>query len=328
MSTIKDYENIINNLNFIEKLSIRKNFEKGYYIVRGDINGRDVLLKIIPNKDKDRVDKFTRELTVDKIIDKHNEYIDRPLINVTEILTSGKNKDYFWVIRKYYPGTSLARLEGTRSFLGYDRIRPKFIISRKKIVSQIVESISALQELTNDFRKLGVKKRSFQSRYNNDIEKNSLNQLEKKLSVDLTNHRDIFNRISDKYLSREQLVATHADLSPANIIVRNDGKLFLSDFERFCFDNYTLDFAYLWLFLYRYSKWQKELVKLSLHNDQDRELFLASIIRILTQQIYWPADSAGLSKDLVKRIDYTKKHKWFKYLKASGESFEALMKVH
>ena len=326
MSTRKDYEDIIDQLGFVEKLAIKKNFKKGKYIVRGDIRGRDVLLKIVPRKNKHRVETFKKENTIIKLIEKHNENFDNPLINITKVLVTGRNKKYFWIIRRYYPGTSMARLKLGKPLLGYDKIRPKFIIKRGEYLNKITESITALQGLTNDFRKLGVKKELVKYRHFENIKINNPKKLEKELGIDLSDHQEFYKKIKKTYLSKENIVATQADLTPANIIIRSDGMLYLSDFELFCFDNYTLDIAYLWIFLFRYPKWQKGLLENTINNDQDRDFFRASIIRILFQQIYWPAISASII-DKEKKVDYTKRHKWFKYLVASGESFEALMKI-
>ena len=263
---------------------------------------------------------------INRIIDKHNEDISQSLIHSIRVIAQNENNKYFWIIRRYYPGSSLAKFDKSESFWGYDKIRPKYMLRRKQIIAQVVEAISALQGLTNDFRKLNIKKDEFPKRHFVNLSDNKPESIEKRLNLDLTPHQFFYNKIRSDYLLKENSLACVADLSPANIIIREDNRLFFTDFEMFCFDNYTLDVAYLWLFLYQYPNWQSSLINALIRNDQDRGYFRASIIRILFQQIYWPAISSRV-KDPREQDAYTKKHKWFKYLMSAGESFEALMKV-
>jgi len=325
MSTRKDYEKIANSLDFKEKFAIKKNFEKGYYIVRGEIKGRDVLLKIVPNIDKIRAALVEKERIVDEILEEHNKNISKPLIVKARVLMTGRNDKYSWIIRRYYPGLSLARMLPKRPMLGYDVIRPVFILKRSKIINLVVDNIKSLQSLTNDFRSLGIKKTDFDKYFEHNIEKLITEDLEKVLGIDLFLHREFYNTNKTKYLSREFKLAAATDLSPANIIIKDDGVLVFSDFELFSFDNYTMDAAYLWLFLYRYVNWQRRLTNLIIKNDQDRIFFRMSVIRILLSKYNFPGATVG--KRDIESIKYFRKHKWARYLKVAGESFEALMKV-
>lgn len=327
MPTRKDYEKIIKSLNFHEILAIKKNFKKGYYIIRGDIKGRDVLLKVVPKKDWIRAKLIKKEMLVDDIIEKHNVDLTKPLVLNARVLGIGHDNKYLWIIRRFYPGKSLARVQPKKVMLGYDRIRANFIHESHRIIKQIVDNIESVQSITNDFRRLGIKKEYFDRYFGSEIENLIENGLEKKLGITLSEHVKFYNNHKKNYLSKRYKCASVTDLSPSNIIIKDNGVVVFSDLELFSFDNYTMDIAYLWLFLWRYPDWQKKLVSLSIKNNIDRQFFRISVIRIILSKYKFPSVTAGIKSDS-GIIIFFKKHAWYKYLIAAGESFEGLTKVN
>lgn len=322
----KNWEEIIKSLEFIEKKPIKKDLKRLEFILIGEIKGRNVLLKISHKKNSYRIKQFEKEKFVDKIIEKHNKDISLPIINKTDFLASGSNKNYIWMVRKYYPGTSLATFDADKSLLGYDIIRRKYFFKKKEIINDIVKCLQAVYSLETDFRKLGIKLNDFKRRYHSNIEDYDIKAIEKELGIKLDNQIEFFNKIKKSYFEKENIKASVGDLSPANIIIKNDKEMVLSDFELFCFDNYTIDIAYLYIFLWRYDSWQKNLINLTIKNEQDRKFFQASIIRELLFLYRWPYASLK-NKGKIDHREYNRKHIWRKYLEAAGDSFDAIMKV-
>lgn len=324
----KKVEDILQKLDFRLNKKISDDDLGGQYILVGLIKGRDVLLKIVSKKNKFKVAQFRKEKLVDDILEKHNRNLKKPLFVKVDLLGIGESKSYFWVIRKYYSGQSLAAYEPGKSLFGYDIIRRNFLMFRRKIVKQIIDNIEAINSLETDFRKLGINRADFPLRYKMNIEDYDIAKVGKELNLNLENLVKFYNRVQKRYFEKENIKASVGDLTPANIIIKKDGELIFSDFEMFCFDNYTIDIAYLFLFLWRYKNWQKELINLTITNDESRDYFCASIIRILMFLYKWPYYS--LDEKNKKNLDsesIIRKHIWRRYLQAAGESFDAILKV-
>jgi thiamine kinase-like enzyme len=159
-----------------------------------------------------------------------------------------------------------------------------------------------------------------------EIKRVEKEKVEGELGIDLSNQEIFFNKIKGEYFKKENIKACINDLTPANVIIKDDGQLVFSDFELFSFDNYTVDIAYLWIFLWRYRNWQRELLLNTIKNDRDREYFRASIIRIMFLLYDWPYNSMK-NKPKLKHEKYNRRHIWAKYLIAAGKSYEAIMEV-
>ncbi len=321
------YEDLIKELNFIELNSIKKDRKNGRFVARGVVNRRDVLLKVLPNTNQLRVSSLKKEFMIDRLLNKHNKDLKQPMVAKANVLKMGSNKTFTWVIRRYYAGSSLSDYSPNKNpLLGYDILKNKFIFKRNNIISQIVENEQSLAKMTKDFRSLGIKKENIKRRYYEEISSEDVDKLGGLLSSDFSKTVDFYSKNKKDYFSSNNIVACMGDLAPANILIKNDGQVLFSDFEWFCFDNYMIDFAFLWLFLKRYRNWQKKLIQLSVKNDDDRQNFRISVIR----EVYWWYSKALLEyegTDRQERIKYYKKHIWTRHLNAAGESYEALIKV-
>jgi thiamine kinase-like enzyme len=322
----KKVQSIFSSLDFEEIKKIKFDEKKDDYILVGKIKNRHTLLKITNKKNKYKVGQFNKEKLVDKILEKHNKNLNNPLVIKTDVMGFGENDDFVWVARKYYPGLSLAAYRPDKVLWGYDIVRSNFLFYKQKIIKAIVDNLFSIYSLETDFRKLAISREDLLQRYKKNLEDYDVKKIENELKISLEKQIAFFNKIKKDYFSKDNVKASVGDLSPSNIIIKNDRELIFSDFELFCFDNYTIDIAYLYLFLWRYKGWQKTLIDLTIKNSQDRDFFRASIIRELMFLYRWPFDSLKEKKNIDHK-EFNRKHVWRKYLEASGESFDAIMKV-
>ncbi len=196
------YQTVIKKLNFIEKASINKDYKKENFVLIGEINRRDILLKIVGKSEKGRVKNLKKEALVDRFISKYNSDLKNLLVNKVTILEVGENDKYMWSIRRYYPGSSLARLRKNKIFLGYDIIRPRFMFKREVVINQIVDNLFALQKLTTDLRKLAVKKDYFKKRFKDKVDQYPIRKIEKDYDIDLKSQLDYFLRHREDFIFR------------------------------------------------------------------------------------------------------------------------------
>jgi serine/threonine protein kinase len=322
----QELEKIIKEFSFEETGSIKKDYKNNIFVLIGKINGRNSLLKIASKKNSYRIDQFKKEKMVDDILEKHNRDLKKPLVVKTDILGFGENDKFVWIIRKYYPGLSLAAYRPEKVLWGYDVIRSNFLFFRSKIINKIVNNLLSLYTLETDLRKLAISHDDLPQRYKKNIEDYNVKEIEDELGINLEKQIKFYNVVKKDYFSKENIGASVGDLSPSNIIIKNDDELVFSDFELFCFDNYTADIAYLYLFFWRYRAWQKALVDLTIKNDKDRNFFRASIIKETMFLYFWPYFTLKNKKNIGHK-EFNRKHIWRKYLEAAGESFDAIMKV-
>ncbi|MFA7243822.1 MAG: hypothetical protein WC080_00835 [Patescibacteria group bacterium] len=319
----KELADLFVDLHFNEKLAIKKDYERESYIFVGLINNNEVVLKIFPKSSTGRVRNMEKEKAVDQYIDKHNKNFGLARAKIIETGISGK---YFWSIRQYYPGNSLSMLLPNESLMGYDILRNEFIDKDKIIVPKIIDNLESLQKISVESHELNNLKKNFQQKYFEDLEDYNPENIGKYLGLSLINQQNFFANNKKLYYSNENIKACNSDMSPANIIVRPGDNIIFSDFEQFCFDNLTIDFTYLWLFLWRYENWQKVLIELFITNEKLEEMFRSSIIRILFHMHKWPSISLKIkTTEESKKIDRT--HIWARYLAAAGDSFEAILHV-
>lgn len=328
MSIYKDYQNIISTLSFQETSAIKKNFKNGEFIVRGVIKRRDVIIKILPKKNARRVHALKKELLVNNLLEKHNNDLSKSEIINAKIITTGENSKFFWIIRRYYSGGSLAKYHPTSNFLkGYDIIRPSYREQYLDIVEKIADNIDSLRQMTNDFRKIGVAKSVIVKRYLEDFQTSDISKIDHILNINNSKNLKFYSENKSLYLDKKYTAACVGDLAPSNIIITDTGEVVFSDFEWFCFDNYMIDVALLWLFLWKYKKWQNVLVRLMIKNDQDRLFFQLSIIRIILTTMITVFINNNDQEKISNNIIVFKKHVWMRYLQDVSDSYETLIKM-
>jgi len=322
-----EYNELLKKIGFEEKAIITVN-NKNVHVCVGRLNLRDVIIKIVPKIEIAKVQGFYKEAIVDDILEQNNKDLSKPLILKARVLAVGQNEEHAWIIRRYYPGRALS-IDKDEKKLFVDRlstIERKYLF-KKDIIRQVVQNIKSLRSLSTNMRKSGIRRDTFQRRFGDSLEYINVKKIEDSLDVDLSAKIVFYEKYCKNYFDKKNIVACTGDLTPANIILKKDGQVIFSDFEWFCLDNNTIDVAFLWLFLYKYQGWQKYLIKTFVVSEEDKINFQVSLIRIL---LYWFDKAFKNDHPSIKSLDNRKrykKHIWVKYLKLTGESFEALMKA-
>lgn len=321
-------EEIISQLGVQIIKKFKKDTKIGNAFIYGVLNRRDVLVKIISNNDVKKSANIHKEAIIANLIERNNKDLKKPLIFHTSVLGTGQNKDYTWLIRRYYKGRSLSEINEKIFLSGNDRIQIIFQDKKKDVIDQIVKNSEAIASLKSDSKRTGFKRGLFAKRFFEKILDYKVGDIEKGLKIDLSGQVDYFIKHQKKYYESKNLCFITGDLIPSNIIIKDDGKVVFSDLEWFCLDNQMMDYALLWLFFWRYPDWQSYLLKQIIKNKDDRIFFRLSIIRII---IGWYSYVYNLEREETdvlreRRANYQKLI-WTKYLIAAGESFESILKV-
>ena len=323
MMNNNEYDQLLKDLDFIESTVIKKDLTAGKIIAVGEYRGTESLLKVVP-KQSAKVALFEIEKKVDQILMDYNKSSENKLFR-TEILNYGNYKNYFWSVRRYYVGNSLAELDPKKSMLGYDILRENIAKSPEYIVDEIANNLSNFRKIKPEYDKFQIGNNFFHERFQKALEDYNITQIEKTLDSKLNNQLQFYNKNKSEYFEQDNISASIGDLTPANILILEDDKVAFFDFELFNFDNYSMDVAYLWLFLWRYPVWQGLLIKKIIASDKDRLFFRMSVIRILFLLYDWPyCSTTSLKTD---KIEFLRNHIWTRYIAAAGESYEKLISI-
>jgi hypothetical protein len=316
-NNLKELSKIIDDLGVVPKLFLKKN-DYGEMTFRGIYLGQEVLVKIVPKIFKKRADRFRKEFKVDSIISRQGQ-TEGQIIEVIHTKKIGETDHFVWLMRDFIQGKTLCLPQKNRKKFPYvknvDTFYPEFVDSRDSIIEGISRNLKNLQKINPAI----IKKERFKPRFSFDL-KSSAKAIEKELKISLANPVNYYQRIKSNFSDQRNLVASSGDLTPANIIISEKGRVYFSDFEWFCLDNYCQDLAFLYLFLYRYPAWQKMLLSKKIRSKKDREMFQAGMIRGII---------GYMSHTLVYKIGLPgyKNHIWMKYLQASSESYDAINKI-
>lgn len=309
----------------VEAKHIKEDDKKDEALIFGELNRRDVLVKIVTLSNTSKVSGIEKEALVNNIINKHNSDLRLPYIFVGKVLALGRNEDYAWIIRSFYKGRSLSKIKDNVVLMGYDILPRKYQLNRKDVIDQIVYNIDSLRTLEMDSEDSKTSLSVFKERFEKKLEDYSIKEIEEGLSINLEKQINFYNKNAQAYYKNSNIKATLGDLVPANIILKNDKQLIFTDFEWFCFDNYMMDVTFLWTFLWRYPDWQKYLLEKSVITEKDKIFFRMCLIRQIIGK-YDLTFRSVIKRDEI-RIGKLKKHIWSKYLVAAGDSFEAILKV-
>jgi len=288
-----------------------------YFVGMANWKKQKVVVKV--GRKETHLKRFLKEIEINGYIIQGNSLSKKNFLT-TNVLDFGQNDEYCWVIRQFYKGTPFGKIPKIGDPFFSHPVSRKFEINRTKICSMIVENVMSLQSFSNN-----DKTSHFQKRINNFIV-NHENRIENITQVNLSPMNILYDNIGDEYLSEKWTKASICDLTPANIIVSEGQQdLVFLDLEWLSLDNSTIDFAYLWLFLWKFPLWQRELVinYQAVEGFRD-DFFRISIARII---LYWYTRLLMIKENKQEKLAILKNHVWTRYLRATGESFEALMKV-
>lgn len=327
-----NYSNELNllmkEIKFTSSKILRSNPGGGYFVILGKYNGIDVILRTTPVSDSARIVRFKREYKASKILASFNSNAKSNIINFTEVIDVQESSSLCWSIRIYSKDQTLAINErySQEVMHGYDTIRQKFINDNQIIISNIVKIVSSVQKIDCDIFNKPDNKNLFITRLEHNLENIDIEKIEKLLETNIDKSLKYYSQNIMEYCDKKNTRANMGDLIPPNIIVNRYKKVILYDYEWFCCDNYIIDYSSLWLFLWRYPKWQNTICENVLITEKDKVFFRMSIVREL---ISWYAGAFSIkeSDELCHRITFYKGHIWLKYIIAAGESFEAMMEV-
>lgn len=294
------------------------------YVYRIKRNESEFLLKLVTSKNAAKIQLYQKEVAISNII---STYL--PNLHAIHALECGYLDNYFWVLREYMPGESLCQedsISDTSRGLIYtlSNLKENFVSQRNSIIPIIANNIKILESSKGLYN--NIKTTSWNRRFCWPINANMLENIPKPL-------KSVFEQSlrfkENGYLSEESLCLSVSDLIPSNILISSGGEIYFFDFEWMCLDNYTTDMSMLWLFLWRYPDWQNELIYCLELDNNSKNYFLISVAKIIANW-YAGIDWAKLEdKTEINQAKYQGyiDHIWVKYIKAAGESFEALMNV-
>lgn len=314
-------EKIYKEINFVKSKVINKYLDGGFFVI-GEYKGRSAILRTSPVSNKNKIIKMQREYEGSKIIDSYCQNNDLK-ISFNKIITSGTNQDLKYIIRKYSKDETLSMHEENNKPVlhGFDIIRDTFINDSGVILDDLINNIRNLQKIDSRIIKNSTKNlKLFSNRFDYTIPQNKVEIVERELNVVLDSQMEFYSEHLDEYCSDENIKICMGDLIPPNILVTKDKHIILLDLEWFGIDNYMFDFSYLWLYLWKYPKWQKYLMSKIIITQKDKNFFHLSIIRSL---INWYSHAFETAKgaDLEYKVNFYQNHIWLKYLKAVEKSF-------
>lgn len=278
-----DYKQIAKNIGFT--VGATEKVQGKYAVVRGEFAGRPAILKVVGTGDSVRTENLKKEVAASKLIEKHNREFPDHQFNHLSVLNSGQVDGFHWFIRDYVDGDSLAVSQNA-----YDELRMDLIERYPDLFEQIITNYRSFLKI-----EVSDEVASFQVRF-----------------PQLAENEDL-------YLSREYKKISYGDLNPGNLIIDQKGRVHFTDLEWVCQDNFTMDVAYLWLFLWRIPRAQDQWLAGFIKNEQEKECFRISVLRML-KTFSWGEEAFADSNKFKERNT-----KWYDYLRAAEVSSDELI---
>lgn len=312
-----DYQQLLKDADFKEEKVFAKYFNSGVFFVEGRFRGKRAILKVVSKDSKKKIKGMLRERAADQVLQRSHS-ISGGNLSYGEVFTIGQSENFVWEIREFISGDQLSEFGRKEVFLlGYDTVRDKFFRNRDHILTGVAENLTKLRQITSD--SVGeMPHELLQPRFEPDCSKWDVANAEKLLAIKLDEQVGAYNSFSEDYLDKSKICAISGDLVPANIIIDEKINVSFCDLEWFGFDNYMMDPALLWLFLWRYKDWQAKLIELTIKNKEDEECFRASVIRIILSGKWYEQLSQFEASD-------RQPHPWHQYLIAAGNSYDKII---
>lgn len=302
-----DKKSIFEKTGFIFEKKIRESQEIEYGIYCGKVEGAPVLLKIGPTSKYGK--KFEHELAVDLALENHDAK-SKLVFAKNRVILVDSSRNFSWIIREFLLGDPLSSIPSEDEELFVHPIAEEFILHEDVICKSIIDNIIALESIPQN----KVKKICSLPRFPMKFDNECLEKIGGVTGIDLVLPEKMKTALID-YGAEHSLAVCSGDLAPTNIIV-NKNKAFFTDFEWFCIDNKTVDVTYLWLFLWKYPKWQKVLLaEYTNRTGENLDFFHISRYRII---LYWYKILFN-SEDGIDRREIVKEHVWTVYLSETLE---------
>lgn len=312
-------DRIITQTKLASPVLLANNIAQAIILIRGRIEDRDYLLKIISKSKTAKVANYQREKKASKLLAKL-----LPEYNMTLIRESGYTGEYFWMIRDYYEGESLSTYSSTKyGLLGYDVIQKKFFSAMPSVLTTANEFLIDLRRAEHEVD-LG------ETRFERKLENCDINNIEAGIGVSLQKQLDYYNEKHDEFWEERLCAYSINDMVPSNIIISKDEKVIFSDFEWMSYDHTYTDVVFIWLYLWRYPVWQKSWYDMAFKEQGLKDdLFQAAIIRHVINwynNLYNP--NRDLNDKVIENQKIYKQHIFTKYLLAAGNSLDELININ
>lgn len=321
----EDYKKIFLDLGFRELAPIKKDIPAGYYISHGIIANREVVIRILTKKDKQRVLDYKKEMEVSKVLKRGTP--KKILSQFACPRKIGENNDFIWTIRNYVPGKAISLYNPnnpSKILMGYDEIDHRFEEDVDLIISGTKENLNFLWSIN-----LPSKSIFFKERFSREIDSEKIKFIELGIGSDLSKQISFYKKNKNQVFLPKNIRASFGDLVPANIIYSSNKKIVFLDFDFFSFDSYLADVSFLWLYLWRYPLWQKKILDSLIITKIDRMFFRVNLMRQILgfYSEYIFDNKQALTKSVREKRNFFPNHIWTKYLIAAGESYQKLIET-
>ena len=188
-----------------------------------------------------------REIETRKFLEDFKEDIDFPLL----IESDSQNFPY-WFLSQYLEGKLLGHFY-------------ELYLNNKKHIPQLISVLLKLHKIPeNKIERFSQKKESYFWKRGFPGYLEMVKSYQKGIKAEILKEID-FPKIYQLFekeracLENSSLVLAHGDFTLANFVISKE-KLIVTDWEQAHLDNFVYDFSHLWIQLWRYPDWQKELI--------------------------------------------------------------------
>ena len=296
MKTEVDFKSLFAKIGFTSPEIFRISKDNKQFIFKGRYEEEAALVKLydksIEDKSKNINEEFKKTLFLSELIAEQNIGF-----NMIKVLAVGEYEKYSWVIRQFIEGEPLGAMNQNAK-LGVDRyanINNKFY-NDDFVAEQICQQL-------NNFSEIKLPDQNLLNSERFKLTKKNVNELEK--LANFANFKNSFD-FNGLCISDDSTALSIKDLTPSNILISKDKKVYLFDFEWLGLDNQIFDLTMLWLFSHNDEQLSKKLKNLALVHSNNIT-FSINAVRI----IFFYLRPALLNGELNKY----KNHPWINILK-------------
>jgi len=242
--------------------------------------GKKFFFKILITNEIGPAEAIRREIEILKFLS-----AQKIKINIHQLVKYNNKEFPYWYLVRYYEGKILGDF--------YD-----LHFKNKKYIPLLVNILISLHNIPQkNLMKILKKKKFFlwQRDFNGYFKmiKDYLENIEKDIAKKIDNKK-IYNFLNEKkeIFLKSLPVLAHGDFTLANFVVTKK-KLIVTDWEHAHLDNFAYDLSHLWIQLWKYPQWQKELLvefisRLSKNKIEEfKDLFRVVIISEALGELRW-----------------------------------------